>query len=483
MQRIFSGSTIFRHTITHCGSCAAFFYVCLTDTAIYIEGSFSMNDTFMKDKPVFPLIMSMALPMVISMLVNSLYNIVDSFFVAQISENAMTALSLVFPIQNFANAIAIGFGIGISSQIAICLGAGNRDTASKAATHGLALSGLHGVVLTIVCILVMPGFLALFTGDTDVIDLGIRYSTIVFLFATINTLNLAYEKIFQGVGQMKVTMIGLLVGCVSNIILDPLLIFGIGPFPSLGIEGAAIATGLGQVFNLVFYLIVYRIKPIQVKLSRRYLQPDKVLAMHLYSVGIPGALNLALPSVLVSALNGLLAAYSQSYVVILGIYYKLQTFLYLPASGIVQGMRPVIGYNYGAGEHKRVKKIYFVTLGMSGVIMLIGTVICLSVPGQLMGMFTTNPETIAAGKTALRIICAGFLVSSVSVTACGALEGLGRGSASLVVSLCRYLIIILPVAFILSRIFGAVGVWHAFWIAETLTAGVSFLISRKIIGV
>ena len=166
--------------------------------------------------------------------------------------------------------------------------------------------------------------------------------------------------------------------------------------------------GLGQVFNLVFYLIVYKIQPLQVQLSRSHLHPDMALAARLYSVGIPGALNLALPSVLVSALNGLLAAYSQSYVVILGIYYKLQTFLYLPASGIVQGMRPVIGYNYGAGEHKRVKKIYFVTLGMSGVIMLIGTIICLTIPGQLIGMFTTNPQTIAAGKTALRIICAGF---------------------------------------------------------------------------
>ena len=442
-----------------------------------------MNDTFMKEKPVFPLIMSMAMPMVISMLVNSLYNIVDSFFVAQISENAMTALSLVFPVQNFANAIAIGFGIGISSQIAICLGAGNRETASKAATHGLALSGLHGVILTIGCILVMPRFLALFTGDADVIDLGIRYSTIVFLFATINTLNLAYEKIFQGVGKMKITMIGLLVGCVSNIILDPLLIFGLGPFPALGIEGAALATGLGQLFNLVFYLIIYKMQPIQVKLSRRHLHPDMALAARLYSVGIPGALNLALPSVLVSALNGLLAAYSQSYVVILGIYYKLQTFLYLPASGIVQGMRPVIGYNYGAGEHKRVKKIYFVTLGMSGVIMLIGTIICLTIPGQLIGMFTTNPQTIAAGKTALRIICAGFLISSVSVTACGALEGLGRGTASLIVSLCRYLVIILPAAFVLSHFFGVVGVWNAFWIAEALTAGVSLLISKRVIGV
>ena len=329
----------------------------------------------------------------------------------------------------------------------------------------------------------MPKFLSVFTSDENVSSLGVRYSTIVFLFAIVTTINLAYEKIFQGVGNMKVTMIGLMVGCVSNILLDPLMIFGLGPFPAMGIEGAALATGLGQVLNLVFYLIVYKMRPIPIQISRRYLHPDKALAARLYSVGIPGALNLALPSVLVSALNGLLAAYSQSYVVILGIYYKLQTFLYLPASGIVQGMRPVIGYNFGAGEHKRVKKIYFVTLGMSSVIMLVGTIICLTVPEQLIRMFTTNPETIAAGKTALRIICAGFLVSSVSVTSCGALEGLGRGSASLVVSLCRYLIIILPAAFILSHFFGAVGVWNAFWIAEALTAGVSFMISRKVIGI
>ena len=284
-----------------------------------------MNDTFMKERPVFPLILSMAMPMVISMLVNSLYNIVDSFFVAQISEDAMTALSLVFPVQNFSNAIAIGFGIGISSQIAICLGAGNKKTASKAATHGLALSALHGILLTVICISIMPKFLSVFTSDENVSSLGVRYSTIVFLFAIVTTINLAYEKIFQGVGNMKVTMIGLMVGCVSNILLDPLMIFGLGPFPAMGIEGAALATGLGQVLNLVFYLIVYKMRPIQVQISRRYLHPDKSLASRLYSVGIPGALNLALPSVLVSALNGLLAAYSQSYVVILGIFRQAES--------------------------------------------------------------------------------------------------------------------------------------------------------------
>ena len=178
-------------------------------------------------------------------------------------------------------------------------------------------------------------------------------------------------------------------------------------------------------------------------------------------------------------LNSLLAVYSQSYVVILGIYYKLQTFLYLPASGIVQGMRPVIGYNYGAKEYKRVRKIYLVTLAMSCVIMAAGTVICLAVPEQLIGLFTTNPETIKAGGTALRIISAGFLVSSVSVTSSGALEGLGKGTSSLVISLCRYVIVILPAAFLLSRLMGASGVWHAFWIAEAVTAVAAFLVSRK----
>ena len=438
-----------------------------------------MNQSFMKEKPVFPLLLSMALPMVISMLVNSLYNIVDSFFVAQISEDAMTALSLVFPVQNFNNAAAIGFGIGISSQIAISLGAGHPGNANKAAAHGLMLSALHGVLLTVGCILIMPGFLGLFTSVSNVIQLGCRYSTIVFLFAIVTTLNLAYEKIFQGVGQMKVTMIGLMAGCISNILLDPLLIFGIGPFPAMGIEGAALATGLGQVLNLIFYLIVYKIHPIPVKIHKQDFHFDPKLAGKLYSVGIPGALNLALPSVLVSALNGLLSAYSQSYVVILGIYYKLQTFLYLPANGVIQGMRPLIGYNYGAKEHSRVNKIYQTSLILVLAIMAVGTVLCLCIPGTLIHLFTATPATIKIGSSALHIICLGFLVSSVSVTSSGALEGLGMGLPSLIISLCRYTLIIIPLAFLLSLLQGVSGVWHAFWITEAITAIISYWIYHK----
>ena len=428
-----------------------------------------MNDTFMKTKPVFPLLVSMALPNVISMLVNSLYNIVDSLFVAQINEQAMTALSLVFPIQNFVNAVAIGFGIGINALVALYRGAGDYDRADAAATHGMALSVLHGILCTLAATAVMPGFLARFTAD----------GTIVFLFATVNMASLAFEKLFQAVGRMKLTMIALISGCVCNILLDPVLIFGLGPVPAMGIAGAALATGIGQAVALVIYLVVYSTTESPVHLRRKALRPDLSLEGRLYAIGVPAILNLALPSLLVTFLNGLLAAFSESYVVVLGIYYKLQTFLYLPANGIVQGMRPLIGYNYGAKEHARVAKLYQLTLGMSAVIMAAGTVICMAASAPLIGLFSSNPETIAIGQTALRIICLGFVVSAVSTTSSGALEGLGKGAASLVISLCRYVIFIMPLAWLLCRQLGPTGVWHAFWVTEVLSAVIAFAVYRK----
>lgn len=441
-----------------------------------------MNETFMKEKPVFPLLMSLSLPMVISMLVNALYNIVDSFFVAKISEDAMTALSLVFPLQNFVNSVAVGFGVGISAVIAIHLGEGEQERADRAATHGFVLSIVHGLLLMVVCIAIMPTFLRMFTSSETVVDLGVRYSTIVFSFATVITASLSMEKIFQAVGRMKVTMLSLMVGCLTNIFLDPVLIFGLGPFPAMGIEGAAFATGIGQVLTVVIYVVIYFYRPIPVRLSRKSMTADRNLDKKLYAVGIPATLNMALPSLLISALNAILVGYSQIYVVILGIYYKLQTFLYMPANGIVQGMRPIIGYNYGAGEHKRVEKIYRLTLTLSGAIMLLGTLICLLMPEQLIAIYTENQETIREGAKALRIISAGFIVSAVSVTGSGALEGLGKGFPSFVISLFRYVVIIIPLAFLFSRIWGPVGVWNAFWIAETITAVIALVVYRRAIG-
>ena len=251
---------------------------------------------------------------------------------------------------------------------------------------------------------------------------------IAFSFSIIISLGITFEKIFQSVGRMKATMASMLCGCVANIVLDPVLIFGLGPFPEMGIRGAALATGIGQVLTLVIYLVFYFVRPFSVRIRRSCLHLQKDMVLRLYSIGIPATLNLALPSILISALNAILAAYSEVYILVLGIYYKLQTFLYLPANGLVQGMRPIIGYNYGAREYRRVNQIYNLVLGMSAVIMAAGTVICLTVPGQLMGLFTQTPETIRAGETALRVISAGFLVSAVSVASSG---GAGRSGKRL----------------------------------------------------
>ena len=228
----------------------------------------------MKERPIFPLLVSMALPMVLSMTVNALYNIVDSFFVAQISEQAMTALSLVYPVQNMINAIAIGFGVGINALIALYSGAGDRCRADTAATHGLVFSILHGLIAAVVCIAMMPGFLRLFTGDEAVIALGVRYSSIAFFFAPVIMAELCFEKLFQAVGRMNETMAALLCGSITNIILDPVLIFGLGPFPMLGISGAALATGIGQCVTLSVYLIIYCTHRFPVQLRLSCIKPD-----------------------------------------------------------------------------------------------------------------------------------------------------------------------------------------------------------------
>ncbi|MDO4322330.1 MAG: MATE family efflux transporter [Lachnospiraceae bacterium] len=438
-----------------------------------------MNQTFMKEKPVLPLLLSMSLPMVLSMMVNSLYNIVDSFFVAKISEDAMTALSLVYPVQNFINAVTIGFSIGINAVISFFLGAGENKKANAAATQGLLLSILHGILLSVGGIGIMPAFLRMFTDDLQVVDLGIRYSRIAFSFAVIIAMGMTAEKVFQSVGKMTMTMLSMLCGCISNIILDPLLIFGIGIFPEMGIEGAALATGIGQTISLAIYVVIYFVRPIHVRIGKKYAAFEKNTVLRLYSVGIPATLNLALPSLLVSSLNAILASYSQAYVVVLGVYYKLQTFIYLTANGIVQGLRPLIGYNYGAKEHRRVKGLYMTALFLTAAIMAVGTVLCWLDPNRLIGLFTVNSETIRIGAEALRIISLGFIVSSVSVISSGALEGLGKGGPSLVISLLRYTVVIIPAAFLLSRFLGARGVWHAFWVTELLAAVISWFIYRR----
>ena len=348
-----------------------------------------MQQNFMKTRPVLPLVLSMSLPMVLSMMVSSLYNIVDSYYVARISEDAMTALSLVYPVQNLINAVTIGFSIGANAVISYHLGAQETRKADAAAAQSIFWNALHGVVLTIACIAVMPPFLRMFTADEAIVEMGVRYSRIAFLFSMVIAASMSLEKIFQATGRMLVTMVCMMSGCVANIILDPVLIFGWGPFPAMGIEGAALA------------------------------------------------------------------------------------------NGIVQGMRPIVGYNYGAKENGRVRQIFCTGLALSAGIMVLGTVLCWAVPGSLIGLFSSSAQTIAVGSTALRIISVGFIISSVSVISCGALEGLGMGGPSLLISLLRYAVVILPLAFVLNLLWGPVGVWHAFWITEVIASAVSWAVCRK----
>lgn len=436
-----------------------------------------MNQNFMKERKILPLVISMSLPMVISMAINSLYNIIDSYFVAKISDDAMTALSLVYPAQNLMTAIAVGFGIGMNARIAFCLGAGQKEQADKATSTGMLLSVIHGIILMVVCMLLMPWFLRMYTGNDNVIRMGLEYANRVFLFSVIIMLGISLEKIFQAVGRMKVSMISMMCGFISNIVLDPLMIFGIGPFKEMGMAGAAYATGIGQTITLLVYVGFCFLRPLPVEFSKNSISFEAELMKKLYSVGIPASLNMALPSLMISAMNGILAEFSEKYVLVLGAYYKLQTFIYLSANGIIQGIRPIISFNYGAGEKKRVSQVFRTTLILTAIVMLIGQVLSFAIPRQMIGIFTSSQETIDIGVMALHIISCGFVISAVSVTSCGALEALGKGIPSLIISLCRYAIVIIPIAYVTSQSIGAKGVFVAFPITEILSGVASFIIT------
>ncbi len=410
-----------------------------------------MNDTsYMREKKILPLLLSMAIPMVLSMIINSLYNIVDGIFVARLGEDAMMAISLVYPIQNLMHAISVGFGIGTNVVIALYLGCGKHTQASAAASQGILLNFLHGLCFTLFGILFLQYFLEFFTDNTDVINYGVRYGTIVLCFCVVQTVSITYEKIFQSVGRVLVSMISLGGSCLINIILDPLMIFGIGPFPAMGIDGAAYATVIGQTCGLLFYMSVCYISPLNLKLSFSAAKPTPEITKKIYAIGIPATLNIALPSVLVSVLNSLLGRFSETQVLILGIYYKLQNFLYLSANGVIQGMRPIMSYNFCGNETDRVRKIYRTSLTIIGLILFVGTILGLTIPNKFIGLFTENTVTIALGSHALRIVTLGFIASAVSVTTAGALESMGKGIASLFISLLRYVCPILPRAYILS---------------------------------
>ena len=433
----------------------------------------------MKNRPIFPLLVSMAIPMMFSMLIQSLYNIIDSIFVARLGNDALTAVSLVFPLQNLVIAIAVGFGIGVSSCISINLGSKNTKRASQAASVGIILSIVHSILFVIFGLLVTKPFLRMFSSNESIVEMGSEYGYIVLCLSFGCLIQVCIEKIFQSLGEMSITMIVLAVGAIINIILDPILIFGKFGFPAMGVTGAAIATVIGQIAGLILYLIVLTYKKLPIQVSLRNVHIDKPLIKQLYSVGVPSSIMMSLPSVLVSILNGMLVRFSEVHVSVLGIYYKLQTFIYLPANGIVQGMRPIVGYNYGAKQKDRLHKTLRVSLLFAAAIMLIGTIVSLFIPQQILGMFDANVSMLEIGVPALRIICLGFLISTFGIIYSGAFEALGMGFQSLTISLLRQFVIIIPLSFLLSRFLGATGIWVSFPISEVIAAIVAIILMRK----
>ena len=435
----------------------------------------------MKTKPIFPLLVSMAVPMMFSMLIQSLYNLIDSIFVARLGNDAFTAVSLIYPLQNLVISVAVGFGVGVSSCISIAMGSKDIKRAETAAVTGIVFSIVHSVLFVLFGMLATKPFLRLFTSDETIIQMGSEYGYVVLCLAFGALIQVCFEKIFQALGNMTITMYVLAAGALINIILDPIFIFGYFGVPAMGVKGAAIATVCGQIGGLILYLVYYKYKkasiPLRISLKNLHLDPS--ILKQLYSVGIPSTIMIALPSLLISILNGLLVAFSQVHVSVLGIYYKLQSLIYLPAGGIVQGMRPIIGFNYGAGEKGRVKKTLQVSLLFTAAIMLAGTLLSFCLPAQILAMFNGDDSMLAVGIPALRIISLGFLASTFGVIYSGAFEALGLGIPSLVISLLRQLVIIVPLSLVLSRSFGANGIWMSFPISEVIAAIVAIFLMRR----
>lgn len=439
------------------------------------------NQEKMRTRPIFSLLMSMAVPMMLSMLMQSLYNIVDSIFVSRLGTEALTAVSLVYPLQNIIVAVAVGMGVGMGSAISIYMGAKNYEGAHKTATIGMFLTLIHAVLFVVIGIAVTRPFLSMFTDNPTILKWGSEYGYIVLGLSFGSLFQIALEKIFQSIGDMVTTMVLLASGCVINIILDPILIFGAFGLPAMGVQGAAIATVIGQICAFFLYILVYKKKNIGVKIEWKYLCYDKAIIKKIYSVGIPSSIMMSLPSLLVSILNGILAQISDLHVAVLGIYFKLQTFIYMPANGVIQGMRPIVGYNYGAGNKKRMTETINMSLLIVAVIMAIGTIGAMVFPKEILLLFAAKEDMMVVGVESLRVISLGFLVSTIGIVYSGAFEALGKGRESLIVSLLRQLVITIPLGYLLSGVMGALGIWIAFPVAELIASIIGFVLYRKML--
>lgn len=434
----------------------------------------------MADTPIVKLLISMSLPAMFSMFIQAMYNIVDSIYVAMIGENALTAVSLAFPVQNLIIAVAVGTGVGLNSLISRRLGERRQDQADKAATHGLVIAICGWLLFLVFGLFFTRLFFAAFTNDPTILEMGVDYTSIVTIFSIGCFVEISLEKTLQATGNMIWPMVFQLSGAVTNIILDPIFIFGWFGLPAMGVTGAAIATVLGQILSMFLAIAVIVLREHAVTVSLRRFRPEAAVFRDIFAVGLPAIIMQAIGSVMIMGLNSILIALSSTAVAVLGVYFKLQSFVMMPVFGLGQGALPIMGYNYGARNRSRLMK----TLKMEGIfatiIMVIGTLLFFFIPETLLGLFSASPDMLTIGVPALKIIGLCFPFSAWGISISNFFQAVGSGVNSLVISLMRQLICILPLAWIFSRTLGLQAVWFAFPLAEMVSMVTSLLLLYRV---
>ena len=442
------------------------------------EEKVDISENKMGVMPVNKLLISMSLPMMVSMLVQALYNIVDSIFVARISENALTAVSLAFPMQTLMIALGGGTGVGVNALLSRALGEKDYKRVNQAASNGVFLALISYIIFLIVGIFVVKPFYYSQTKDTEIVAFGIQYLTIVCICSMGMYTQFIFERLLQSTGKTMLSMITQMTGAIINIILDPILIFGLLGFPKMGVAGAAIATVIGQIVAGILAIILNQKYNHEVRLNFRRFRPSAGIIKKIYIVGIPSIIMQSIGSIMVYGMNRILIAFSSTATAVFGAYYKLQSFIFMPIFGLNNGLVPIIAYNYGAGKKDRLTKSIKLAIIYAVGIMAVGVLIFQMIPDKLFLLFDASEHMLSMGVPALRIISLSFILAGFCIVGSSAFQALGKAFYSMITSICRQLLVLLPVAFLLSKLGNVNYVWWAFPIAElmSLTLTTVFLI-------
>lgn len=439
-----------------------------------------LRENKMGTMPVRRLVLSMSLPMMIAMLVQALYNVVDSYFVAKLSENALTAVGMVFPFQNLMIAVGVGTGVGVNAFLSRSLGEKNYDAANRAAENGVFLAVLSTLVFTVAGLTLAHPFIAVQTDIPDIVSSGTAYMRICGGLSFGLFLEIMFERLLQATGRTFYTMLTQGTGAIINIIMDPVLIFGLGPFPRMEVAGAAAATVLGQIVAAVLAVLFNLTCNHDIHPTLRGFRPNGPVIRNIYSVGAPSIILNSIGSVMTFGMNQILFAFSSTAVAVFNVYFKLQSFVFMPIFGMNNGMVPIIGYNYGARKPDRVKKTIKCAMLYAEAIMLVGFLLFQFLPDKLLGLFSASEAMLAIGKPALRIICFHFLLAGMSIILSSTFQALGNGMFSLIISVCRQLVVLLPAAWLLSKTGNVNMVWWSFVIAELVSVTLSFVFFARL---